>query len=178
MYEQILEKGYYRCDGRKIDKYFRERYKWLCDEMIKKIGKPPKGVKYPVWGWHTRNFKHKQPDLRNAGYSYRGDKMVCIELEIPDNQVVLSDFDNWHFVLNNLYLDINCSDKKSYDELYKNLNNLPEKEKEKKIKESWKNIFDIEPVDTEWQRKGSWIQATFWEIKKENIKNVRFFTAK
>ena len=29
-----------------------------------------------------------------------GEKMVCMSIEIPDEQVLLSDFGTWHFVLN------------------------------------------------------------------------------
>ena len=39
VYEKILETGKYVCDGRRTDKFFRDRYKWLCEEMKIKIGK-------------------------------------------------------------------------------------------------------------------------------------------
>ena len=178
VYEQILKTGYYHCDGRKVDKFFRESYQWLCKEMIEKIGAPPKGVKYPVWAWHTRNFKHKKPDLRNASYSFRGDKMVCLELQIPDNEILLTDFDAWHFVLNKWYLNTNCWDEETYDKDHECLDSLSQEQREIEIEKSWQGIYNLNPKETDWNCRGKYIQATFWEIKKENIKNVRFFTAK
>lgn len=42
---------------------------------------------------------------------------------------------------------------------------------------NWERAFDLTPMDNEWMRRGDTIQATFWELKKEHIKKVRFFTA-
>jgi hypothetical protein len=178
IYESILKKGYYTCDGRKIDKYFRISYKWLCEQMKKKIGKPPKNVQYPVWAWHTRNFKRKKPDLRSSEYGYKGTKMVCLEIEVPDNEVLLSDFDAWHFVLNNCYYNVDCWDEETFDKDEEWLNSLTEQEKEKEIKKSWQGIFNIEQKETDWFARGKWIQANFWVLKKEYIKKVQYFTVK
>lgn len=176
VYNQILEKGYFVCDGRKIDKWFRKKYKWLSNEMKEKIGKPPKGVTYPVWAWHTRNFKNKRPDLRSSEYGNKGTKSVCIELEIPDNQVLLSDFDAWHFVLNNWYLNTDCWDEETFDKDEEWLNSLSEEQRNIEIEKSWQGIYNLEPKETTWMCRGKWIQATFWELKKEYIKDVKFFT--
>lgn len=178
VYENILKNGYYRCDGRKIDRFFRERYRWLCDEMTKRIGKPPKNTRYPVWAWHTRNWEHKKPDLRNTGYSYAGDKMVCMELEIPDDKIVLTDFDAWHFVLNKWYLNTECTCEEIWDADHKKLDTMTKEERNKAIELSWQGVFDVTPFENDWMHKGRWIQATFWEIRKENIKSVKFFTAR
>jgi hypothetical protein len=70
--------------------------------MATRIGAPRDGVKYPVWAWYVQEIKHKKLDLRREcrenGSS--GEKMVCIELVVPESQVVLSDFYDWHMVLN------------------------------------------------------------------------------
>ena len=49
-------------------------------------------VIYPVWAWYAQNGKHYKPDLRSErwGYGSAGDKFACIE--VPDEQVLLSDF--------------------------------------------------------------------------------------
>lgn len=178
VYNYLLEKGTYTCDGRKVDPFFRERYKWLCKEMRKKIGKPPKNVNFPIWAWHTRDFKHKKPDLRNNDYGQKGEKLACIEIEIPDNEVLLSDFDAWHFVLNKWYLNTDCWDKETFDKDHEWLDSLTQSERNKVIEESWQGVFNLDPKETSWCARGKWIQATFWELKKENIKKVRFFTVR
>lgn len=178
IYEIIQNKGYFVCDGRKSDKWFRESYKWLCKEMKEKIGKPPKNVTYPIWAWHTRNFQRKKPDLRSSEYGNRGHKMVCMEIDIPDNEVLLSDFDAWHFVLNKWYLNTDCWNEETFDKDHEWLDSLSKEEREKEIEKSWQGIFNLDPKETDWCCRGKWIQATFWVLKKENIKKVQFFTAR
>ena len=71
--------------------------------MIKRIGPPPEGVVYPVWAWYKQNGKRKKPDLRSErwGYGPGDEDYTCIEFEIPEDHVLLSDFDSWHTILNN-----------------------------------------------------------------------------
>lgn len=178
IYEEIMEKGFYKADGRKIDKFFKPSYRWLCNEMIEKIGPPPKNVSYPVWAWHTRNFKRKKPDLRSSEYGNRGEKLVCMEIDIPDDKVLLTDFDAWHFVLNKWHLDTDCWDEEKWEENEKWLNSLSQSDKEKEIIKSWQGIYNLSPKETSWNCRGKWIQATFWILKKEYIKKTYFFTCR
>ena len=82
---------------------FIQAYAWLADQMTKLIGPAPAGVKVPFWAWHTVDWKHRKVDLRTTLFRIYPDPMVCLELEVDDEQVLLSDFENWHFVLNNWY---------------------------------------------------------------------------
>jgi len=106
VYEKILKEGKYFCDEKKANLLesdeFRNAYNWLSKKMVQKIGHSK--VKYPVWGWYCIDGKNKKPDLRLSGYGERGKELVCLEIEIPDEKVVLSDYDLWHFVLNDIYL--------------------------------------------------------------------------
>ena len=97
---------------------FKEPYDWIVRQMMQRIGEEPEGVKYPIWAWHTRNWENKKPDLRCCGYNEPGTKCVCIEFEIDDNKVLLSDFDGWHFVLSNGYYDQSGSEDEA--ELFNN----------------------------------------------------------
>lgn len=105
MYRDILKTGRYICKPALIDiPEFTKAYDWLVARMNLQIGSPRDGVKYPVWAWYAQGSGHKKPDLRRERWSNGSDgkKMVCMELEVPDEQVVLSDFDNWHAILNNI----------------------------------------------------------------------------
>ena len=42
---------------------------------------------------------------------------------------------------------------------------------------NWKNTFDLTYVDNGWVHRGDSIQATFWELRKEDIRKVWFFTS-
>lgn len=181
--EEINRLGYYICNPKKAmyisDKEvnFKSSYDWLIIEMEKRIGKRPNGVSYPVWAWHTRDWQYKKPDLRQAGYDTPGTKCVCIELEVPDSEVVLSDYDVWHFILNDWYFD-NSMNEEEWDSKHKYYDRLsPEKKLEKKLK-SWQGVFNITPYESDWFCRGRYIQATFWVLKSSYIKKVQYFVAK
>ena len=183
VYKLIEKQGYYTCDEEKLrmendvfDSCFRDAYNWLIKEMAKRIGEPPEGVKYPVWAWHTYDWKRKSSDLRSR-QGKPGEEMVRLEIEIPDDKVVLTDFDAWHFVLNNSYIS-DCNNEEEYDKIMEWYDALDSKKREELKYESWKSIFDLTPIDTDWITNGAYIQATFWRLDEENIKKVKFFKSR
>ena len=190
VYRLIMETGVYRCDpyqsgmlipideskaGLELDEQFADSYGWLVRQMEKRIGPRPEGVIYPVWAWYQYGFKRK-PDLRKARWSNGnpGDKLVCMLLEVPDEQVLLSDFGNWHHVLSRWPILDTEEENNRYDAWEENAS---EAEKRAFLEQNWGRIFEIEPFDNGYTSRGQDVQATFWELKKEYIRGVRFFTA-
>lgn len=176
LYHSIIKTGKYVCDPHQLSMpEFTEMYDWLALQMKGYIGEPPEGVTYPVWAWHTQNSKHQKPDLRSERWrnGCGRNKFVCLEIEVPDKQVLLSDFDLWSIII----LDSLITEtEEEYNEIYTIYNSLtPEKQLEMKY-ENWKRVFDITPFDNAWIRRGAWIQATFWVLRKEMIKDVRYFS--
>ena len=145
--------------------------------MDMRIGKRPKGVSYPIWAWHTRDWQHKKPDLRNIGLGNKGEKSVCIEIEIPDNEVLLHDYDAWHYVLNNWWYDGSFSER-DWEKKHNWFDKLSNEEKEILTKKSWERIFDVSSFKNDWFQKGRYIQATFWVLYLKDVKNVRYFIAR
>lgn len=191
VYQLLTETGVYRCNpylsvmlqpaddakiGTEICEQFAESYDWLVRQMEKRIGPRPEGVIYPVWAWYQYGNRQK-PDLRSERWSNGspGEKLACILLEVPDQEVLLSDFGGWHFVLGGL-VPISDSEEES-DQLEAYLDTLTEKDQKAFLSENWERIFDIEPFENDWTHRGTDIQATFWELKKEYVQGVRFFTA-
>lgn len=176
IYEKLIETGEYKCDLEKSGmKDFQSAYDWLVEQMVSKIGEPPEGVKYPVWAWY-KDGKGIKPDLRHARFAYgrKDEKFACIEIEIPEYEVVLSDFDSWNIILNDGLL----SETEDEDEiLEKTYESLSEDEKKTMKPKNWERMFDISPLDNDWVSRGEYIQANFWVLKKEQIREVRFFTA-
>ena len=174
IWDLLLTKGVYRCDSSQIDPDFRDAYDWLAGKMKERIGLPPKGVEYPVWAWYIQNWKHVKPDLRRERWCYgNGGKLfACIEIEVPDEDVLLSDFDNWHCVLNR-YLVSETEEEDEQQDAYCGM--LSEDEKRSYMEKNWERIFDITPFENDWTSRGKWVQAVFWELKKEQIRKVRFF---
>jgi len=179
IYEQLKTDGVMHTDF-SLSPYheyenFRRSYSWMIDQMKQRVGLPPTGVTYPFWAWHTLGWEHKRPDLRCIEFRNCSDPTVCIELELPDSQVLLSDEENWHYALNDWYLDDTCTSLDEMDVLNTWLDLLPEKELRTQKLQSWNKIFNVAPIHDDWLRQGREIQATFWELRLENIVAVRHF---
>ena len=179
----ILQKqGYFICNPEKSDYIstdwgFKEPYDWLVNQMELRIGKRPHRVQYPIWAWHTRNWQHKKPDLRTIGLGKKGEKSVCIEIEIPDNQVLLSDYNAWHYVLNKWWFDDSLSEE-DWEKKHEWFDSLPYTIQNKIREKSWERIFNITPFKNDWVSNGRYIQATFWILYLKDVKNIRYFTAR
>lgn len=177
IWRMIRETGVYRCDPAQSsmqESEFTEQYDWLIRQMKKRIGPPPEGVIYPVWAWYKQNGKRKKPDLRGQRWRYgAGDEdHACIEFEIADDRVLLSDFDSWHTILNNCLFSDSEADADEKDAYY---NALPAEEQKIFQEKNWEQVFDITPFENDRTRRGDWVQATIWELRKDMVRDVRFF---
>ncbi|MCP1110910.1 DUF3841 domain-containing protein [Ohessyouella blattaphilus] len=186
--KEVWEKGFvdgvFRCDSDHpeigIDRYeqFLDAYEWIAEEMMKWIGPAPKGVKYPIWAYHTWDGKHKKPDLRQR-QTAPGTECVCLTIEIPDEQVLLSDFDLWHLVLGKHYIsELPLETDEDYDKEDAWLESLDTDTRDRVTRDSWSNIFDVVPGTKHVNSDGDYIQAVFWELRKEQVKKVQFFKSK
>lgn len=175
IYELIRREGVYRCDPERCpDSYLFRSYDWLAEKMGKKIGPPPEGVIYPVWAWYRHNGKHRKPDLRSARWDYGegGKAYVCMELSLSRDRVVLSDFDDWHCILNDFLISYS---EEEYDALEKTCEPLPESKKRAFKDRNRMRVFNIRRLENDWTPRGRWVQATFWELRREDIRKVRHF---
>ena len=182
VYEVLMRDGVFRCNPEKVgEPSFLDRYGWMNKRLNEKDEKPD-GVEYPIWAWYRFNSKENKPDLRHSCYGTRGEKMVCLELEITDEKVLLTDFDLWHFVLNDWWLDPELFNdvyvEEDYDRNQKWFKGLSKERQREEKEKSWDIILNIEPFDSDWISRGKYVQAVFWELKMEYVKKVQFFTAR
>lgn len=159
----------------------------MIEQMESRIGKRPNKNVYPIWAWYQyKNKKVKRPDLRSSGFLPKGTKGVRIEFNKPENQILLSDFDLWHFPLNCWYIADNEKEDLEFHKLFEQYKvNFTDKEKypfefRKIVKNSWNKILDMNyhnkyVADKFIDKK---IQATLWCIKSSEITKVDFFIAK
>ena len=169
-----------------------DAYRWLVKQMERRIGPRPENTSLPLWAWYQwDDVKRRKPDLRFSAHLPQGQRGVRIEFEQSDKGVLLSDFVLWHHVLNYSYLPRTIADDEAFDaefdaELSKhNLSfsetkHLPVRAYHQRIEKSWERIFDLDwfaedithPVDKKS------IQATFWQLHFDQIRDVQFFTAR
>lgn len=165
----VANEGYLFCQDD-----LRFAYDWMSQQMAQRIGAPPKGVRYPVWATYQWEGKRKREDLRRAGYAERGTPMVQITFEAEENEFLLSDFDLWIPVLAMDYVATNETDWNAFhDQIGRRT--------QKDVEPSWQRIFDLTLYDPDWITRPpekKTIQATLWQIKMEQVKNVKHFIAK
>lgn len=175
---EIQEKGRYHFDSAQAPLYsdFSPSYQWMEQEMQKRGITPSvrNGEKEPlVWAWHTWEGERKIPEYKDQTFVTDGreDRPVCIEIDIPDEKVLLSDFNAWHSVLNHLYID-DSTNEEEFDRMHAEFQVLPEEEKQRKMEESWQKIFDITKYESEWRSNGMYVQAVFYGLYREQIVRV------
>ena len=183
VYELIQRTGVYRCEAGKSEfldesdptsKPFYDAYGWMAAQMNKRIGERPCGVKYPVWAWYRYEGKEK-PDIRKERWvnGHPGEEFACILLEVPDSEVLLSDYGLWHHVLNGWPITETEAESIRADEF---LEKKPYEERRRYLEKNWERVFKTGIQNNGWVRRGYDLQATFWELKKEYVTGVKFFT--
>ncbi|WP_162610957.1 DUF3841 domain-containing protein [Gordonibacter sp. An230] len=169
-------------------------YQWLISKMEARIGPPPKGAEYPIWAWYKQQGRTDgKPDMRRSGHAKPGEPLVRMKLDVPDNLVLLSDFNDWHFVLNywhcskteeeSVAFDLECeSSGVSFLDLGNfDLDSPALRRLRRTIVNSWDYVLDVyaprnEDWHSPWQKRS--IQATFWALEKRHALSIERFTAR
>ena len=188
IYEQLQRDGVAYCTkpSWSDDEKFMKAYHWMADQMRQRIGEPPiNDIKFPMWAWYQYNSAKSNKPPRSPLDIQEG-VSAYMEIQIPDNEVLLSCFSNWYNVLWQCPLtDWKRIDKKAElleKEAGKELifDDYPV-EIQKEIEKSWEAIFDLNRRDKEVGRthkRNRSIQATFWMLKPEHIISVEFLERK
>jgi hypothetical protein len=167
-------------------------YRWLADQMSKRVGPPPEGVVYPVWVWYKQQGQHDgKPDMRQSHY-FKGMPCMRMKLDVPDWEVLLSDFDDWHHALNYWHCSLTEEDSNEFDAGCESLGvsfhdisnwdlQSPELDSVRtRVEASWERMLGVQPTDEHWHfpwEKRS-IQATFWVLKREYVISVERFISR
>lgn len=197
VYDILVNTGVYNsrkelCDTLKdmddTTNQWQHAYSWMREKLVKKTGIAPPEDIYPIWGWLPTADSPMPKDLRLSFYknwSSVRQEFVVIELLLPTEDHLPSEFSAWHYALNGWFLSndeqIALFEKECAE---RGLNlfsgeclNLP-LDVQEKIKQSWDACLDIHQLDSlEGMSPYSW-QTVFWEIKLKNIVSVRKFVTK
>lgn len=110
--------------------FFKPAYDWMVEQYEQRVGIPLNG-NYPVW------CRDEFPDLGTGKRIGSGNKGVVLTIELPDDEVLVSEFSYWHFVLGNSALYDTAEEfdtEEEPDQAY--------------ITKSWERIFDSEWCET------------------------------
>jgi hypothetical protein len=190
-YNQLKENKVFSGNIEYVDYDFKRSYRWMVGQMEKRLKTPRVDLStYPVWAWYQWNGTNKRkPDLRYTAHLPKGEKGYRVEFEIEEEAVLLSDFDLFHHVINYWYQPKGEKDDKLFElEMEKKqieLFTLQDFNKHSRviddlrlrIEKSWDLIFDLEWYDKyiNYPKDKKSIQATFWELRWEQVIDVKGF---
>ncbi|MBI4434186.1 DUF3841 domain-containing protein [Candidatus Uhrbacteria bacterium] len=172
-WEVLQRDGVLRADGRYSDSGFRTAYRWMIAEMTKRV--PGYSGRFPLWAWHT-----PKPDLRHTAHVPRGQCAVRIECLLPRAEVLLSDFDGWHFVLNRLPFTWTKREDDAWDQRLSLPYQLLSSELRSEVERSWERAFELRRPrgSRAWLGNLDAIQATFAELRMEDVVRVTPFVGR
>lgn len=181
-WDQLQDQGRISCESEYAESLFLTYYDWLSGQMCRRIGPPPEsGIRFPIWAWKQQG-SHKKPCRPSPPSSGNLDQEVFLTIDVPDEKVLLSDFDLWgNCVLNDFYIPADKADNRRFDKMEDRLRRAgipagewPEDVKAE-IRRSWERIFDLDhPCHYQHlARRNRWIQATFWELKRDWVVDCR-----
>ncbi|MCX6843448.1 MAG: DUF3841 domain-containing protein [candidate division WOR-3 bacterium] len=189
-WSRLQKDGVLRADVRRVRREHRRAYEWLARQMEERLGCRPSAKALPLWAWfQCDGTTCRKPDLRSSGHLLKGESGVRIEFKVSDRLVLLSDFDLWHYVLNYWYLPESLKDAEDFEaelsrrglSFYKT-KPLRDRAFHAKITESWSRIFDLDWADRRrciaHPRARKSIQASLWELRWDQVRDVRFFRAR
>ena len=87
-----------------------------------------------------------------------------MEINIPEEKVLLSDFEAWYFVLNDWYYSP-ATNEQEWERLEKKFDSLPERKQKQVEEKSWQRIFDTDIRHGEWTKNGETVQGCFWMLE-------------
>ena len=182
-YDTLKKNGVVYCDRESwLCQEYRDMYDWMANEMRKRIGNPPNPeVRYPIWAWYQYHSRKKpKPPISPNVLDSDQEVGVMLEIEIPDDEVLLSDFDLWHVPLNGHPISDDMKLMHRFKAFRATLGgscdfeDYPEDLKHD-IMITWSAVFDLRTKLRQWMAKAMWnrsIQACFWELKLEQVVKV------
>lgn len=175
LYTRLREDGDLFADPSLAMPGFEDAYTWMRGQMAQRL--PNYQGHWPWWAWVHPPAGHVRPDLRTR-WAYHngwpaGTACIRLGLDIPDPDLLLSDFDKWHAVLNDGPLV-------SSDEEWDAFEALPEAERRATKEATWPGIFAVnEPPDPFWRGSDApIIQACFETLRLADVREVTMFRAR
>lgn len=161
-YELMKKQGYLHCTEEYADYWFIEAYNWLIPQMNKRLPVKIKSGHYPIWVWDSFTGASTKSIFEN------GQAGVWLTLDIPDNHVLLSDYDAWHSVLNNHVLAYTDEEWEDFD--------MGQCYFTKEL--SWERVFDLKALASSenWCNSDQWVQGVTPYIHMNQVVEVEYIS--
>ena len=169
LYKKLLKSKVLKVDLSFSELYvdYKIAYDWLYKQFKKRV-KNYDGN--PLWWGYL-----KRPDLR-VYRRYCCEKMVLIELDIPDNLLLKSNFYLWECAICDAGIFKSLKEFNAYYKDEKNWTSKVKKQKQKIKEKSWDIIFEESLPKSKWleEYEIKW-QVNFEYLKLSDVKSVKIF---
>lgn len=146
-----------------------EAYAWMRRQMAARVPRYQGG---PVWWAYSL-----KPDLRRERHRMMPEPFVCLELELAEEEILISDFGVWDAVLNDWFYSQSADETEAWDQrweqckLRKDEPALAALRTEKEA--SWESLFPSASIVTS-SKEDDW-QVTFEHLRLVDVRGVRHF---
>lgn len=178
--KELITKGYLECKEEYIDlKKSGYTYDWIQKKMNDKISNI-NNVKYPLWAWIK--FKNGTFPPKHKGNKVNGFD-VKITFNKPEDEVFVTDYRKFSFILNNMYIPDSKKDKEFFDNILKSKNITIEELKAFVRKDKFKNhrqdeaFLEIckkieESFDKCITNNSDVLQGCIWRLNLEDVEKI------
>ncbi len=164
----VLEE-YVRAKNLEISDYYIELYRWFTEQARSRVDMPAE-ARFPVWLALTEAQK-----LGPAPGT------VQFMLEIPEEHVLVVDYDKWGYRVNHWYIPTDAADEAAFNNELERFgigneallitgeqgNFYPALKR--KIQSSWQRVFEAPNPNMDMN------VGTVWEIRREWVKDIEFY---
>lgn len=149
-YKELIDTGVLLAHHKIIcEDFFENAYSWIESKMEQSNREV-----HPIWAWYKYKGKYF-PDLRCSGHIPKGEIGYRIKFHVDEKDVLLTDFIDWHIILNSSEEDI----KKGYVEFDE-------------------YTFNFDDIIVDSNSELDYIQATVWRVNKEQIISAKKFKSR
>jgi len=151
------------------DPIFQDAYTWMKGSMASAGILAPEPDISPWWCWVRREENHPEPYVEDTeGLN----DPVVLELSVRSEQIVLSCFDLWHFVLNKSYVWTSELDEQDFDRAQVSAEEGSDAavQLQQRMQKSWSAVFELDQCAVDmgpFQAKS--IQGCFWTLRLSDV---------
>ena len=177
----LITNGYLVCDEKYVSLKSSAPYEWVIKKMNQYV-KNEENIKYPVWAW-VKCFNGICPP------KIKGDKIKSFYVKITfnknDDEVFVTDFEKFSFLLNNTYLPKTMQEKIEFDN-YLKANNITQEELKAVMRrdkyhtcredEIFVNTCKIieKSFDNIISKDGKILQGCVWKLNLTDVEKIEF----
>ena len=177
----LFKKGYIECDKSRVNlEKMGKTYKWITKKMNEQVDNPYNTC-YPLWCW-VKCYNSICPPKR------KGDRVEGFDVKITfnkdENEVFITDFIRYSFLLNNVYIPNDNKEKILFDEKLKKYNITKEELKAYVRKDKYKecrtdkDFLDIcNEIESTFDRcitkDSNILQGCVWRISLSEIYKIK-----